>query len=74
MSQTRYKQAKDKTKKELHAEQMQMAQNAIAKVQLKAADLLNQATKKIKNMKMIITALAGLLIGVVASVIYKAYT
>lgn len=65
---------KDMTKREIHVEQMQAAQNAIAQTQLKAADLLNQAAKKIKTLKMIITALSGLLIGVVASVIYKAYT
>lgn len=74
MSQTRRKQMKDMTKREIHVEQMQAAQNAIAQTQLKAADLLNQAAKKIKTLKMIITALSGLLIGVVASVIYKAYT
>lgn len=74
MSQTRAKQVKDMTKKEIHNAQIKHAQKVVSDIQVKATELLNQAAKKIKTLKLIITALSGLLIGVVASVIYKAYT
>lgn len=74
VSQTYRKQVKDMTKKEIFAAQMQQAQNAIAQTQLKAADLLNQATKKIKTLRWIIATEAAVIIGGLSAVIYRAYT
>lgn len=69
MSQTYRKQLKDMTKKEIFASEMQRAQNAIAQTQLKAADLLNQATKKIKTLRWIIATEAAVIIGGIVAVI-----
>jgi hypothetical protein len=66
MSQTRYKQEKDRTKREQIQFEMHIAQNAVAQVKLKASELLEKATKKIKSLKTIIAVEAAVIAGMIA--------
>jgi len=71
MSQTRYKQEKDRTKREQIQFEMPVAHNAVAQVKLKAAALSEKAPKKINNLKTIIAVEAAIIAGIIAWAVFR---